>query len=46
MKIRDLDLSVIVKAGLRRAGYEDVEELRDLADEKLLEIRNMNKLPV
>lgn len=43
MKIRDLDLSVIVKAGLRRAGYEDVEELRDLADEKLLEIRNMNK---
>ena len=42
MKIRELSISARARMCLLTAGYEDIEELRDITDEELLEIRNLN----
>ena len=40
--IRDLNISARARACLRRAGYEDIAELKDISDEELLKIKNLN----
>lgn len=42
MKIRDLNISARAKVCLLTAGYEELENLKDITDEELLEIRNLN----
>ena len=42
MKIRELSISARARMCLLTAGYEDIEELRDITDEELLKIKNLN----
>ena len=42
MKIRELSISARAKVCLLTAGYEALEDLKDITDEELLEIRNLN----
>ena len=42
MKIRELSISARAKGCLLTAGYEELEDLKDITDEELLEIRNLN----
>ena len=42
MKIRELSISARAKVCLLTAGYEELEDLKDITDEELLEIRNLN----
>ena len=43
MKIIELNISARSKHCLLNAGYKDVEDLRDVSDETLSEIRNLNQ---
>ena len=43
MKIRELPISARAKMCLLSAGYEDIEELENIADEELLKIKNLNE---
>lgn len=42
MKIRELSISARAKGCLLTAGYEELEDLKDITDEELWEIRNLN----
>ena len=42
MKIQELNISARARMCLLSAGYEEIEELKDITDEKLLKIRNLN----
>ena len=42
MKIRELTISARAKMCLLTAGYEDIEDLENVTDEELLNIRNLN----
>lgn len=43
MTIRELNISARSKSCLMSAGYKEVEDLRDVSDETLSEIRNLNQ---
>ena len=43
MKIREMNISARSKACLMKAGYEDLEELKDVSIESLQKIRNLNQ---
>ena len=42
MKIHELSISARAKVCLLTAGYEELEDMKDITDEELLEIRNLN----
>lgn len=42
MKIKELPISARAKVCLLNAGYEEVKDLKDVPDEQLLGIRNLN----
>ena len=42
MRIQELSISARTKGCLLTAGYEELEDLKDITDEELLKIRNLN----
>ena len=42
MKIQELSISARAKFCLLTAGYEELEDMKNITDEELLEIRNLN----
>lgn len=42
MKIQELNISARARMCLLSAGYEEIEELKDITDEELLKIKNLN----
>ncbi len=43
MKIRDMNISARAKSCLLRAGYIDSSELKELTEEQLLSVKNLNQ---